>query len=194
MNMRTLLSNVHYMHFFKNFEYFKVRGISVKGYSLNGPTWGNHGDDTVQAQTEVNNIAWNVPNTFGDVRKFATGSAYQDPNNLPPTTFVEFINDPGTTRRLTYWDKPIRIYIKNLHWIERYKPDPATAIWADEAVSQLHRYKWHSTGRILDASNDTVFFGASHWLAAGTTGEDKDIKWDTTIYLSFKKYRNTSGN
>ena len=160
-NGRNLYTTPTLSKFFDDFEYFKIRGISLKIYSLKGPTWGSHGAEADEALSDIDNIGWLVPNNLQDSRKFTSNSAYRDNQNLPPSTFIKFINTRNATHRLTYWDKPIKIYCKYPNWIDRERTSSSSTDWSDGDTSDLHKYKWHETSRMQDTKYDTVWFGPS---------------------------------
>ena len=179
-------------HWFSNFEYWKVRGISLKLYAGAGPTWGWKPTASILGTTEIDHIAWVVPRTIADARKFSDNADMQDDNNLPPTSYQLFVDEPTTTHRITYWDKPLRIYVKNPNWIERGRSSSTATDWSDVETSDLHRYKWHETAMMMDSKFDTIFVGPTLWIPNTADLNLKQIKFDMTIYMSFKGYRNRS--
>lgn len=166
---------------FTRFKYFRLRGINLKLWSRAGPQWGFQGEE--DATCHVNEWAYFLPRTIYDTMKMSDAVGHQIPADLPPADFNKFVQLPSVTRRLTYWNKPIRLYQKwpLYGYGNSYLND----------TSNENRYMWHETAVALKevpAPNSLkftiTFYGPTVSFAEALTNDD--LKIETTFYLEFK--------
>lgn len=186
---------------FKNYGEFRLRGVGIKIWDTNGPHWGQlDSEDTVPSGSKVMEWAWRPIrqyDQFADTFDFDKQVGHRQ--NIPDN-FTKLKSFPDTTYRLTFADKPIRLYIKSPMWnAESVTGSTQGKTWgnAEYPLYPENPYMWHSTDFIeaqLSKSHPISFImGQFSMRHPDSIAVDKNWLFNCTYYLEFRK-KKTSEN